>query len=130
MIAQPLDPCGDACSLATRWGISLQLAVKLLRVRGRVPFAVSIISGFRTAGRQQEVGNLPPCSSGKRPCSTHTVSPATGADLWPGIAVDDDVKLALGSAAVLEGLRWGGGSPVDSRGIPSDWNHFDLGPIP
>lgn len=28
----------------------------------------------------------------------------------------------------MNGLRWGGGGPVDDIGIPVDWNHLDLGP--
>lgn len=128
MIPQPVLETTDPCELAPRWGISLELARKLVRARARVPFAFSIISGFRTDQRQREVGELAPCSSGQRPCSTHTVCPATGVDLWPGVAPSNDVKYALGVAATVEGLRWGGGSPVDENGIPLDWNHFDLGP--
>lgn len=37
-------------------------------------------------------------------------------------------RVQFGLAANLAGLRWGGGSTVDDTGVPSDWNHLDLGP--
>lgn len=130
MIPQPIDPHGDPCQLAVRWGISLELARRLQQMAGDVPFSVSIISGARTAEAQDELGSLPACNTGARPCSTHTTCPATGADVWPGVAVVPAVKAHLGRAAVYAGLRWGGGSPIDPEsGIPADWNHLDLGRV-
>ena len=39
------------------------------------------------------------------------------------------VKKAIwGRIAVMNGLRWGGGGPVDEGGIPLDWGHVDRGP--
>ena len=68
--------------------------------------------------------------------STHVAPcPATGADLWPSVTPINVVVARLGAEAVHAGLRWGGGSPVGSKdsdapGIPSDWQHVDLGPVP
>lgn len=129
MIAQGVNPDTDPCELAPRWGIALQLATKLVAMRLRLGWAFTIISGFRTAARQAEVGDLPDCGSGRRPCSTHTTCPATGADIWPAIAVTNAVKAQLMEAATAVGLRMGGGSPLDPDGFPTDWNHFDLGRV-
>jgi len=40
------------------------------------------------------------------------------------------MKAIWGRIAVMNGLRWGGGSrtSVEQAGIPSDWPHVDLGP--
>jgi hypothetical protein len=130
MIPQPVTPETDPCQLSSQWKIVLRLAVAVVRMRARLPFAFTVLSGFRTAARQEEVGNLPPCGSGRRPCSTHTTCPATGVDLWPAVAVTNAVKALMGEAAAVAGLRWGGGSPRDADGFPVDWNHFDLGPVP
>lgn len=130
MIPQPVQPDTDPCELAPHWGIALQLALKLVALRLRLGWAFSVISGFRTAARQAEVGDLPDCSSGRRPCSTHTTCPAIGVDIWPGVAVTNAVKAQMMEAAAVVGLRMGGGSPLDADGFPTDWNHFDLGPVP
>lgn len=127
-LPQRIDPTTDPCDLMSRWLISRELAVKLVRLSGRVEFPFNIISGYRTRTRQEEL------TQQGRPTanpdlSTHLSCPATGADLWPDVAVTDVVKARLGAEAVSVGLRWGGGGPVDPEtGIPIDWNHFDLGP--
>lgn len=111
-----------------RWRISCELARRLLVMSARVPFGLYIISGWRSIEDQLRLARA------GRPAadpdiSTHTSCPATGADLETDIAVVPSVKAAFGRAAVEAGLRWGGGSPVDPEtGIPSDWNHVDLGP--
>lgn len=116
------------------WGISLELAQRITRMSQErdLPFGLSIISGARSCEEQNDLirsgaTTLPCCSSGARPCSTHTSIPATGADLWPSVAVTNAVKAHFGRAAVFAGLRWGGGSPLDADGFPTDWNHVDLG---
>ena len=118
----------DPCALSSRWKIHPQLASALVSMSAMLPFGFEVISGFRTVERQRQL------MAEGRPAadpavSTHTICPATGADLRVSVAPVDTVKAQLGSAAVFAGLRWGGGSPVNpGTGIPSDWNHVDLGP--
>lgn len=89
---------------------------------------LQIISGYRTAAEQREL------EAEGRPTapvelSTHTVCPAQGADLRiVGSPPTTALRMAFGDAAVRAGLRWGGGSLRGPDGIPSDWNHVDLGP--
>jgi len=108
--------------------ISVELSNRLMVMANRAPFALSIISGFRTAEKQRALAaEGRPTADVDR--STHTTCPATGADLLPAVARTLVVQAQFGEAAVIAGLRWGGGSPVDpNTGIPSDWNHVDLGP--
>jgi len=123
----------DCATLCERWGIAPELAASLLVVdeRWRATFpglgGPSIISGFRTREEQEEL------SEQGRPAapddlSTHRSCPATGADLSLPVAVTADVKVDFGMIVMVAGLRWGGGSPLDEQGIPTDWNHVDLGP--
>ena len=119
-----LDPCG----IADRWMLSSELSERLVLMASFLPFPIQIISGYRSPEKQRALGRegRPVALVSK---STHTSCPATGADLWPGIAKTRVVQATFGEAAVRAGLRWGGGSPVDPQtGIPSDWNHVDLGP--
>lgn len=118
----------SACGLSERWLISDELSRRLVQMAARAPFRIQIISGHRSAEKQRALAaEGRPTASVDR--STHTSCPSTGADVWPGIAVTRVVQAMLGEAAVIAGLRWGGGSPVDPEtGIPSDWNHVDLGP--
>lgn len=126
MLPEPIN--GDVCGLMRRWLISRELATRLVRGASFLPFSISIMSGYRSPEKQRalkEEGR--PAAPVDR--STHTSCPATGADLWPNIAKTRVVQATMGEAMVRAGLRWGGGSPVDpATGIPSDWNHFDLGP--
>lgn len=133
MIPYPILPDTDVCQLVEVATISEELAARLLELAkifydGRV--GLSIISGYRSPEHQLAL------RAEGRPAadpdlSTHCSCPATGADLWPDVAPTGDVKGELGRAAYLARLRWGGGSPVDPQtGIPSDWNHVDLGPRP
>lgn len=126
-IPQVLDGF-SVCALSLQWGIEEQLASRLQAMAGRTEFPISIISGLRTPQEQKALARAgrPAAPVG---VSTHLSCPATGADVMPQIAVTNIVKARLGAEGVRAGLRWGGGSPVDPRtGIPSDWNHFDLGP--
>ncbi len=129
MIPQ-LVPSSDGealCVFANKWGIDLELAKRLVIMQDHVPYGLRIISGHRTEEEEAalKAEGRPTAPPGR---STHTSCPATGADLDPTIAVTSAVKASYGQAAVWAGLRWGGGSPVDSGGIPSDWRHVDLGP--
>lgn len=120
------------CTLRLQWGLDPELATRLLRMqevfRANTPLNLQIISGFRTCEEQEQLARegrpAAPCE-----LSTHVACPATGADLrilgsFPG----QNQKQAFGAAAATAGLRWGGGSSRDESGIPSDWNHVDLGP--
>lgn len=118
----------DPCDLSSRWLISPTLSSRFIQTAARLPFDMSIISGYRTVQRQMELMREGrPAANPLR--STHTSCPATGADVRLGVAVTPLIQARFGLAAVESGLRWGGGSPVDPEtGIPSDWNHVDLGP--
>lgn len=127
MIPETIDFQTDPVRLANKWLITCDLAERLVQMSGDMPFSMGIQSGFRTkesqdalrdSGRPAAPDNL----------STHRECPATGADLSVGIAKSPTVKALLGAAALRVGLRWGGGSPISDIGIPSDWNHVDLGP--
>ena len=130
MIPQPIPvPASQSeiCEMADYWIIHPVLAVKLAAMAQLVPFGLSIISGFRTVERQLELAR------DGRPAadpslSTHCSCPATGVDLrMDGVHAGNYEKTLLGGAAQKAGLRWGGGSPLVD-GIPTDWNHVDLGP--
>jgi len=88
---------------------------------------LEIISGFRTETEQDALrrAGRPTAPPG---VSTHTLCPASGVDISLAGLVTDDRKATFGRIAQMNGLRWGGGSSLDQRGIPSDWNHVDLGP--
>lgn len=86
-----------------------------------------MISGYRTPEQQEElIREGRPAAPVE--LSTHTTCPATGADVRVATFPTDAIKATWGRIATEHGLRWGGGSPRDDRGIPSDWNHVDLGP--
>lgn len=131
MLPELIDPNAqpqEVCAFSARWRISQLLAIRLHTVALNVPFGLDIISGWRSCAEEEQLK-----AQGRPaiPCdeSTHTSCPATGADVYPTIAVTNAIKATLGHAAIMAGLRWGGGSPVDPQtGIPSDWNHLDLGP--
>lgn len=125
---------GVSCAeLAARWQIEPVLALKLIHVNAewmrRLPGlgALRIISGWRSAEEQRGL-ELEGRPAAPDELSTHRSCPATGADISLPIAADDSAKLEFGRLATLLGLRWGGGGPIDARGIPVDWPHVDLGP--
>ena len=130
MIPQRIDPRGDPCTDYARWLVSPVLMEKLQRAAGTLPFDVFIISGYRSCEEQQAL------AAAGRPAadchlSTHVATcPATGADVKLSVPALPMIQAQFGQAVVFAGLRWGGGSPVDPEtGIPSDWNHVDLGPV-
>lgn len=133
--AIPLDLDQKAvCGLSDRWLISGELASRLIRMNQYsieyFGYRWQIISGFRSRSKQLQLkAEGRPAADPDR--STHCSCPATGADVWPttgALGNENDMKAQLGHCARLSGLRWGGGSPPDKNGIPSDWNHLDLGP--
>lgn len=123
----------DACQWAERWGIDYELAEKLVVAQRNFSLDVANIgfrirSGFRSVEEQRELERAGRPTA-PEDLSTHTSCPATGADLdLVGVAVTQVSKIHFGRSVVEAGLRWGGGSPVNEVGIPSDWNHVDLGP--
>lgn len=128
MIPQRLDPAGDACELAFKWRVDVELAQRLILFARLFPHPVQIVSGFRTRSQQAAEKDGAPID-----VSTHTSCPATGADLqvigWSKPTAPTEVRRAFGGAVQAAGLRWGGGSRVDPQtGLPTDWNHVDLGP--
>lgn len=129
MIPMAITAETDWCMLSDRWQISHALARVLIRLARNLEFGIMIISGHRTPEQQADLLSDPNSKAAPVDRSTHTVCPATGADIWPTIGVTNAVRARLGAEATLVGLRWGGGSPIDPQtGIPSDWNHLDLGP--
>jgi hypothetical protein len=123
---------GSTCmDLVGRWGIAPELAIRLMltadNFRARTGAGLRIISGFRSSGEQAELDRAGRPAAADE-LSTHRTCPATGADVQPELAVTTSVKVLLGEAAMMSGLRWGGGGPRSDDGIPVDWNHLDLGP--
>ena len=122
----------DCWEVAKEWSIRGELAIRLAHMerifKNATGHDLQIISGFRTCAKQMDLGTQ---GRPAAPCelSTHVICPAMGADLRvAGAFPSRTVKQAFGNSAVLAGLRWGGGSERDENGIPSDWNHVDLGP--
>ena len=120
----------DPCVLANTWGVDADVMTRVFRAAQlysnftRSP--VWIISGARTRLEQMALGRR------GRPAapdalSTHRSCPATGVDISLGAMASTEKKRFWGQMAEANGLRWGGGSPVDD-GIPSDWQHVDRGP--
>ena len=123
------DQQEDVCKLQTKWLISPELAQRLAALAKELPYPVQIISGWRSSETQSSLLAQADSMAAADDRSTHRSCPATGADIWlPTVTAVPAVKAAVGAAAMRVGLRWGGGSPVDSAGIPKDWNHVDLGP--
>lgn len=117
--------------LQERWKLDPELARRLAIVlnefRMRTATEIDVISGYRSAAEQAALRRR------GRPAapdelSTHRTCPATGADVQIDGWADDNRRWIFGELAMVNGLRWGGGSPRDDRGFPSDWNHVDRGP--
>lgn len=128
-LPQAIDALTPVCDIVRRWKVDPQVADMAVRMANLVPFGLSIISGYRSPERQNELiaEGRPAAPVG---LSNHTTCPARALDFRVHVTATDSVKAEFGRAAVLVGFRWGGGSPVDDAGIPSDWNHVDLGPRP
>jgi len=122
----------DSCRVAERWGLSLTLAERVVRLNewAKVEFVgywpgLYVISGRRSLEENVRVGGAPD--------SRHIRCPSEGVDLRIGTVVGIDVGNVW---AILGGKwelsfwgRWGGrfewsGSPLPN---PKEWNHFDLG---
>lgn len=121
----------DPCTLSAVWGVDERVMTKVARAADlflmltRRP--VWIISGYRSRFEQGRLGQMGrPTADDDR--STHRTCPATGVDVSLGSLPPTDIILAWGNLVEVSGLRWGGGSKKDGRGIPSDWRHVDAGP--
>jgi len=121
----------DPCILASTWGVDPDVmdrvfkAAQLYQNFTRSP--VWITSGFRTQVEQLALGRAGrPTAPDER--STHRTCPATGVDISLGPFVSLEKKRFWGQMVEANGLRWGGGSPVDGDGVPEDWQHSDRGP--
>lgn len=128
MMPQRLEPRASTAeveAVADRWKISCALAWKLHKMASLMPWPVQLVSGYRTEEHEQTLEGAPAPG-----VSTHTSCPATGADLqvigYTKDSAPDHVRRVFGAAAQQSGLRWGGGSS-DRMGVPSDWNHVDMG---
>lgn len=133
MPARELILDSDPCTLAERWGVDLDVMERVWRTAERFTaetggIRVYIISGYRSRAEQRRL------SRQGRPTapdnlSTHRSCPATGVDISLGLLASEFMKAQWGSLALINGLRWGGGGPVDPQNlIPLDWRHVDVGP--
>jgi len=121
----------DPCVLAHTWGVDPGVMALVFRAAElftnftRRP--VWIISGHRTRAEQVLLrrGGRPTAADN---LSTHRSCPATGVDISLGVYPGQELKLFWGQMVEINGLRWGGGTEKDPRGIPSDWQHVDKGP--
>lgn len=127
-LPQPITGTTPLCDIVSRWKVRREVADRAIRMTYLVPFELSIISGYRSPAQQEDLikAGRPAAPVG---LSNHTSCPATALDFRIGVTPTRSAKAEFGRAAVQVGFRWGGGSPVDpDTGIPSDWNHVDLGP--
>jgi len=133
MPARELIVDSDPCTLAETWGVDLNVMERVWQTAERFTtetggIRVWIISGWRSAAEQRRL------SRQGRPTapdalSTHRSCPATGVDISLGVLPSEFVKATWGRLALISGLRWGGGGPVDPQNlIPLDWRHVDRGP--
>jgi len=121
----------NPCDLARRWKVSLDTiervwlaAQDFTTETGR---QVNIISGWRSMAAQKRLSRQGrPTAADDR--STHRSCPATGLDISLGPRPSGFIKATWGRITLIYGLRWGGGSPADDGGIPTDWQHVDTGP--
>ncbi len=123
----------NVCTLADRWLVDLDVMRRVWQCaedfeRETGGQRVSIISGWRSREQQRRLGRQ------GRPTapdslSTHRSCPATGVDVSLGFLPPNFMKAAWGNIVLINGLRWGGGGPVDPNNlIPLDWRHVDRGP--
>ena len=121
----------DWCRQAVRWKIDgntmRRLALSAEEFEQETRQEVSIVSGFRTFAEQEALRRAGRPTAPDE-LSTHRFCPATGADVSLGFAPTRIQKAIWGRIVVMNGLRWGGGGPVDDGGIPFDWQHLDRGP--
>lgn len=123
----------DICDLAQRWGVDPDTMRRVWLSADRFEFTtggrrVSIISGYRTRDEQRRLARRGRPTAPDE-LSTHRSCPATGVDISLGLNASNFMKITWGNIALVNGLRWGGGGPVDPDNlIPLDWRHVDRGP--
>jgi len=119
------------CDIANRWSLDADFARRLViaadQFTAETGRGVEIISGFRTRAEQDALRQSGrPAASEET--STHRTCPATGADIRLGFLPNVTLKQIWGRDLLFQGLRFGGGSPVDDDNLPTDWQHADAGP--
>ena len=123
----------DPCALAERWAVSLDTMERVWATARRYEqetggLPVSIISGWRSRNEQRNLSRQGRPTAPDQ-LSTHRSCPATGVDVSLGLLPSSFMKATWGRLALVNGLRWGGGGPVDPETlIPLDWRHVDVGP--
>lgn len=120
----------NPCVLSQIWQVDERVMALIFRTaelfQNTQRRPVWIISGWRTREEQRRLHRIGRQAAPDE-LSTHRSCPATGVDISLGSTPPSDVIRAWGDLVELNGLRWGGGSPKDERGIPSDWPHVDAG---
>lgn len=120
------------CERSSKWLVTPEVFMRVTVAARSFAFQtgreVFIISGWRSKEEQARLGRQGRPTATEA-LSTHRSCLATGIDVDLGFLVPKILQVRWGAEAVFAGLRWGGGSRVDPEtGIPSDWNHVDLGP--
>jgi len=123
----------DPCTLARRWKVALDTMERVWLSAQDFEaetggIRVEIISGWRSREQQARLGQQGRPTAADA-FSTHRSCPATGVDVSLGLLPSEFMKATWGRITLINGLRWGGGGPVDEKnGIPLDWQHVDRGP--
>lgn len=121
----------DPCAISERWAVELRTVEKVVlsanAYKAETGLHVTIVSGWRTRKEQARLGTQGRPTAPDE-LSTHRSCPATGVDVSLGLGPTRVMKAIWGRIITFNGLRWGGGGPVDDGGIPIDWPHVDRGP--
>lgn len=124
----------QTCRIAERLQIQPILLFKLIRAQQEIPFDLHVFSGARSRRHQERISATPfDRSTHANETPDGCARLATGVDVQPvspGIRSSAAAVAQMGAAFTRQGLRWGGGAPVDDTGIPvgnERW-HVDLGP--
>ena len=123
----------DPCHLAEKWQVDIDTMQRVWNTAQRFTLEtggvrVYIISGWRSREAQRRLGRQGRPTAPDE-LSTHRSCPATGVDIALGFLASEFMKATWGRLALINGLRWGGGGPVDPENlIPLDWRHVDRGP--
>jgi len=121
----------DPCVLASTWRVEPDVMSRVFRAaelyQNFTRSPVWIISGYRSRFEQMQLSRTGRPTAPDE-LSTHRTCPATGLDISLGALPSREKKRFWGQMVESNGLRWGGGGPVDEGGIPLDWQHVDNGP--